>query len=265
MEHPALDRLNDTERELFSLLGQGHTAKSIATLKGLSVPAVNERFRNARRKTGLASSREIARLVVAQENRDDFIGLAEPVASPPDLPRPDAPRSRRASPSRRWRLPMVAAGLIAVALFAQQTALPTAPPVSQARPDTVAASALFARRAPEADLTGLHAEIISGPQDLAWSPITEAALTQHYRQTPGFNDSVESFSVVCTATLCEVLGTTKPGLPSDRFSALLEQLQAANVERPDADMRLDHLVNSIGTTTDDPASFIFVAYWRRRD
>ena len=47
-----LDRLNPVERELLVLLGRGHTAKSIATLKGLSVPAVNERFRAARRKTG---------------------------------------------------------------------------------------------------------------------------------------------------------------------------------------------------------------------
>ena len=30
-----LDRLNPVERELLVLLGRGHTAKSIATLKGL--------------------------------------------------------------------------------------------------------------------------------------------------------------------------------------------------------------------------------------
>ncbi|HET6407092.1 MAG TPA: sigma factor-like helix-turn-helix DNA-binding protein [Chthoniobacteraceae bacterium] len=55
---PDLARLNEAEREALRLLAEGHTAKSIAGLTGRSVAAVNERLREARRKTGIGSSRE---------------------------------------------------------------------------------------------------------------------------------------------------------------------------------------------------------------
>lgn len=57
------------------LLAEGHTAKSAAALLDTSEAAVNERLREARRKTGVGSSRELARLV-AQETRDEKIGVA---------------------------------------------------------------------------------------------------------------------------------------------------------------------------------------------
>lgn len=38
-------RLTDSERRLLLLLAQGHTAKSIAAVEGLSENAVNERLR----------------------------------------------------------------------------------------------------------------------------------------------------------------------------------------------------------------------------
>jgi TonB family protein len=49
------------------LLAQGHEAKSIASTLDLSVHTVNERLRAARRKLGVSSSREAARLLLAQE------------------------------------------------------------------------------------------------------------------------------------------------------------------------------------------------------
>jgi DNA-binding CsgD family transcriptional regulator len=72
---PDLSRLSDAERRALLLLAQGHTAKSAADLLGASEAAVNERLREARRKTGVGSSRELARLV-AQESRDEKIGVA---------------------------------------------------------------------------------------------------------------------------------------------------------------------------------------------
>jgi DNA-binding CsgD family transcriptional regulator len=72
------ERLNETERRVLRLLAEGHTAKSIAAATGCSPAAVNERLREARRKTGIGSSRELARLLRAQENRDDEKGLAPP-------------------------------------------------------------------------------------------------------------------------------------------------------------------------------------------
>ena len=81
-------RLNAAERTVLDLLAQGHTAKSIATITDRSVGSVNERLREARRKTGVGSSRELARLLAAQENRDELIGMAEADDRAPDSAMP---------------------------------------------------------------------------------------------------------------------------------------------------------------------------------
>lgn len=78
---PDLSRLSDAERRALLLLAQGHTAKSAAALLGASEAAVNERLREARRKTGVGSSRELARLV-SQESRDEKIGVATAPPAP---------------------------------------------------------------------------------------------------------------------------------------------------------------------------------------
>lgn len=83
-----IDRLTNNEKALLKLLAKGHTAKSIARATGLTESIVNERLRSARRKSGVPSSRELARLVAATaddplpRNTDKFIGIA------PDHPAP---------------------------------------------------------------------------------------------------------------------------------------------------------------------------------
>ncbi|MET3667694.1 LuxR C-terminal-related transcriptional regulator [Caulobacter sp. 1776] len=78
---PDLPRLSEAERRVLLLLARGHTAKSAATALGLTEGAVNERLREARRKTGVGSSRELARRVsTPQETWDDKIGVAAPTA-----------------------------------------------------------------------------------------------------------------------------------------------------------------------------------------
>jgi DNA-binding CsgD family transcriptional regulator len=57
--------LSEREREALRLLFAGHDAKSAANALGLSVHTVNERLREARRKLGVSSSREAARLLDA--------------------------------------------------------------------------------------------------------------------------------------------------------------------------------------------------------
>jgi DNA-binding CsgD family transcriptional regulator len=76
-----LSRLSHAEREVLNLLAEGHTAKSIASRLGLTPGSVNDRLRSARRKTGVSSSRELARLLHADERWDpkngtEKIGLA---------------------------------------------------------------------------------------------------------------------------------------------------------------------------------------------
>ncbi|NMN03406.1 MULTISPECIES: helix-turn-helix transcriptional regulator [unclassified Novosphingobium] len=138
----ALATLSDKELEILRLLTAGHTIKSIAALLGRSEASINERLREARRKTGVGSSRELARLVDAhkdsarpgapQENRDDF----------PDLPAPGhpahddaaAPATGRASSkgmlAMLLALTVAAAGLLAATVDragpAASSPLPTA-------------------------------------------------------------------------------------------------------------------------------------------
>ncbi|MEL6737570.1 MAG: hypothetical protein AAFO28_01465 [Pseudomonadota bacterium] len=86
MASPTLEILSERETTLLKLLGQGHTVKSAATITGETEYAANEVLRTARRKLGVASSREAARLLTenedgSQENRDGQIGI-EPDDSP---------------------------------------------------------------------------------------------------------------------------------------------------------------------------------------
>jgi DNA-binding CsgD family transcriptional regulator len=77
-EHPlgSLASLSKRELEVLRLLASGHTVKTIAVQLGCSETAINERLRDARRKTGAASSRELARLVDAQKIWDKNIDLS---------------------------------------------------------------------------------------------------------------------------------------------------------------------------------------------
>ncbi|MCG6119922.1 MAG: helix-turn-helix transcriptional regulator [Blastomonas sp.] len=113
---PAIEpaTLNAKELEILRLLAEGHTVKSIAAGLDRSEASINERLREARRKTGVGSSRELARLLDAQKIWDRKIDLSSH-SSPTDSP--DRPPDRR----RLWSkgkmmmliaLPLTAAGLL---------------------------------------------------------------------------------------------------------------------------------------------------------
>jgi DNA-binding CsgD family transcriptional regulator len=70
--------LTKRELEVLRLLAAGHTSKTIATRLGRSETAINELLRAARRKTGVGSSRELARLLAAQKNWDRNFDLSTP-------------------------------------------------------------------------------------------------------------------------------------------------------------------------------------------
>jgi DNA-binding CsgD family transcriptional regulator len=77
-----LRKLSPADREVLLLLAEGHTAKSAASRLGVSVNTINERLRSARSKSGVGSSRELARLVReacgdAQESRHKEIGIGQ--------------------------------------------------------------------------------------------------------------------------------------------------------------------------------------------
>jgi len=91
----AIAALSELELEILKLLAGGHTAKSIAARIGRTETAVNERLREARRKTGVGSSRELARLLDAQKIWDKNIDLSTPGGATESVARlPDGGRSR---------------------------------------------------------------------------------------------------------------------------------------------------------------------------
>lgn len=61
--HERLASLSEREKQTLRFLLAGHDAKSIARELGLSVHTINERLRDCRRKLGVSSSREAARLL----------------------------------------------------------------------------------------------------------------------------------------------------------------------------------------------------------
>jgi DNA-binding CsgD family transcriptional regulator len=189
-----LSSLNDHERTVLGLLAQGHTVKSIATLTRRSEASVNERLREARRKTGVGSSRELARLLREQVNRDEEIGVAAP-----------APASDSASqePARR--------GLARKGL-AIMTSL------------VLAAAAAFALLNPLQTGTDLHERFQRETRDSAWAAPAEAALLREFGTVHGVDQPLKA---ECRATLCEVSGRLQPGLSDADTQQTLAELQGS--------------------------------------
>jgi len=207
-------KLNAAERTALSLLAQGHTAKSIATLTDRSVGAVNERLREARRKTGVGSSRELARLFAAQENRDDLIGVAPAAdaASKPATP---------AATGRWWKgatlMIFVIGGAVAVALFVTQPA--------QLASQSATASNAGKGDPTHSDSDYWHKRVAGEQRDSRWAPEAEDALRARMTKVPDLDTGDHPLSIHCATTACEVTGALSGD--DQRKSAMLAEVQAA--------------------------------------
>lgn len=223
------DALNDAERRVLGLLGAGHTAKSIAVELDLTVNAVNERLREARRKTGAASSRELARSWAAQENGDEQIGLGAP--SPPANP-PVGTRSVRTRMPNGVTVAMIVAAIVlasaATRLFPPQAAVPPGTPSAR-----------------------YHAQLLAEPIDMRWAPNAEVALQSLYAPLAGMGE----VNVRCGATLCEVAAElTEPALAQE---ALAAKPLLARVRHAGFSDQFSFETRSHGE------EIRFVAFWRR--
>lgn len=132
----ALASLSDKELEVLRLLAAGHTVKSIAARLERSEASINERLRDARRKTGMGSSRELARLVDAQKIWDKKPDLSAPALPADHVVQP--PKAGRPGPKGRMimliAMPIVdAAGLL--------VAQPDTAQQAAGRPDATTAAA----------------------------------------------------------------------------------------------------------------------------
>lgn len=191
-----LSRLNEAERRVLRLLAEGHTAKSIANALGSSEAAVNERLREARRKTGVGSSRELARLLKAQEDRHEQIGVGKSRPPIPDV-------SHEAAEPRRPQLGVIAM----IALFLVATA-GAAALMSQAQPSTNEVDPLVGQpleRFPQP--ADLHARVRTEQRDPAWAPKMENAIQARLMSMPLVGKDGNALRVTCGATLCEIAGT----------------------------------------------------------
>jgi len=123
--------LTDKELEILRLLAGGHTVKSIAAGMGRSEASINERLREARRKTGVGSSRELARLLAEQKIWDRKIDLSPSAhaAEAASVPRRKGFERTKGRIAMAFIIPAAALGL---ALAASTATMPGAAETAQA-------------------------------------------------------------------------------------------------------------------------------------
>ena len=280
-----LARLNETERRVLLMLAEGHTAKSIAHELGMSTAAVNERLREARRKTGLGSSREVARLLRSQETRHDQLRV---VTSAPPVAAFDL---QDAEP---WRPQIGVIAMIAAFLTAAAGAaiLMTQKPPSDEKDDPLFAAILAQQVSPaliasqahsreEADrlvagtgfkeiLRQLHAQVHSEARDATWAGNSEDALRGAFAAIPGIGAQGTELRVLCASTLCEIAGTVET--PADPSKGALERFNRQTMSRlnpqalkPVSDrLGLETMWADISAYTQTPPRLSYVFYYRRK-
>ncbi|WP_240047596.1 helix-turn-helix domain-containing protein [Sphingomonas panacisoli] len=237
-------RLNAAERDVLGLLARGHTAKSIATITDRSVGSVNERLREARRKTGVGSSRELARLFAAQENRDELIGVApvDPVAA-------EAVRPHRRFTLKRMSLMFAIAVPLAAAFAAWSSLSP------QAAPD-----ASFSATLPT-DTKYWHTLFLSEKRDAQWAPAAEDSLRARFTSVPDLDTGDHPLSVRCAATVCEVRGVLSG--TEERISAMMNEVQNAGLNPVRVGPPLANTSAGFAIADRTPTRVEFVMHYRR--
>lgn len=138
--------LSEREKETLRLLLGGHDAKSIARSMGLSIHTVNERLRDARRKLGVSSGREAARLLNERERAapdplgDKPLGVAPVPHNPEEAPHPD--QSRNGGRALFWfgGGMLIMSIILAAASLMTMLHAPAGMPTAEADPMPVAAS-----------------------------------------------------------------------------------------------------------------------------
>lgn len=242
-----MSRLNESERAVLRLLAQGHTAKSIATTIGSSTAAVNERLREARRKTGVGSSRELARLLRAQEACDEQIGVSL------------APAAEAPSTQSKWTTVFQRKGVIAV-IFIPGIAAIAALLAAQPDPTEPAAQTISDPDLGTFTLAGpswLYKTVRQEPRDPSWAPTAEKALRERYQDVLFFGEKARTLRITCRAMTCEVAASLPPGKPGRSYGEGERSIVS--------DMRKQGLVQNGASITGDQHSDrgIYIAYFVR--
>ncbi|NWK95201.1 hypothetical protein DM806_05885 [Sphingobium lactosutens] len=251
---PDLSQLNDGEREVLRLFAQGHTAKSVAALTGKSVGSINERLRDARRKTGVTSSRALSRHLADQENRDMIIGVEE---SPPgDADALQAAAKPRSALIRGVVMIAIIATILTGAALFMQASTPAAQDITNpAKDDPLLAETLSGPYPSQ-----LYAMLRGETRDPAWAGGAEVALHAQYVKLLKRYGSNQPVRVLCGRTLCEV--AFQADVPSGSINKLMEELQDSTLTEAMAKDRLKPSVRSFGGPG---KSLVHSAYWTRAD
>lgn len=170
-------RLTDLELEILRLLASGHTAKTIAVRLGRSETSINERLRDARRKTGVSSSRELARLLDAQKTWDKNIDLSTQGATVDELGQPATrgPTRSKGMILMLIAMPLAALGVIvAAAPSIDRIAAPrTASTAPYGQLPLVGSWSLDVSRIPEAERPQRVTMTFRESRDRRWTTLVE--------------------------------------------------------------------------------------------
>jgi len=254
-----LSRLNEAERQVLRLLAEGHTAKSIANELGSTPTAVNERLREARRKTGAGSSRELARLLKSQENRHDEMGVARsrsPIAafSPSD--------------AEPWRPQMGVVVMLTMffVIAAGSATLMTQAPQARSDVDPLVGAPLERFKQP----VDLHTQVRTEKRDDEWARLTEDAIRARLLQIPLIGRDGNVLRVTCASTLCEIAGTVidpsskaEQEDPKSLFNRTIQDLQVPPLPDDLAKLGLKHESGSFFGGKGKPDRSVFLLYYTR--
>ena len=252
-------RLNEPERQVLRLLAEGHTAKSIANELGSTAAAVNERLREARRKTGVGSSRELARLLKSQESRDDEMGVAQVRPS-------TAPFSQ--SDAELWRPQTGVVAMLTLFLVAAAGAatLITQAPQAENEVDPLVGAPLERFKQP----ADLHSQVRAESRDEKWASRTEAAIRERLLQIPLIGKDGNVLRVTCASTICEIAGTViappskaEQADPKSPYNRAIQDLQVAPLPDDLARLGLKHESGNFLGGKGKPDRSIFLIYYAR--
>lgn len=238
--HEGFGAISEREKQTLRLLLNGHDAKSIALTLGLSVHTVNERLREARRKLGVSSSREAARLLAQVESQGPNslgykqIGVAATKAR--GRKRDPADTGRSAGSAFAWlsggmviMFAIIAAVAIAMTLRGEGQTPPSMTPIAVSAPSGVSDKAsVDAAQAWVKMLDGKRwGESWKASGSLFRAQLTEAVWTatvQPLRQ---------QFGVVTSRSLKSVSSSNSlPGAPSGEYKII--QFATVFANKPDA-------------------------------
>lgn len=252
-------RLNEPERQVLRLLAEGHTAKSIANELGSTPAAVNERLREARRKTGVGSSRELARLLKSQEDRHDEMGVALRLPAIAAFPQSDA---------EPWRPQMGVVAMLTLFLVAAAGAatLMTQAPQAGNEVDPLVGAPLERFKQP----ADLHSQVRAETRDEKWAPRAEAAIRARLLQIPLIGKDGNVLRVTCASTLCEIAGTViappskaEQEDPKSPYNRAVLDLQVPPLTDDLAKLGLKHESGNFLGGKGKPDRSVFLIYYSR--